>query len=309
MSTSSIRPATSADRGPKAPPRLVDGGGTDYERQLISSASRDRVPATSMAQVAAGLREAVAAQGRGAAAAASLPGARAAGSLGVLRNVRPWAIGAVGVGVVAAMMASAGKWRATPAGAVAPLVDVPDEPRRTLDVETRQPNIGMPSMPAVVAAHPPVVGSSSRPSDPPRRVARRAAAKPAVAPALTDDTGPPAKAGLGLEAGLAAEVRAIESIQTLLGWGQVQQAADAVADYRRRFPKGELALEADLLDVDVAVARGDRMQAKQLARALRARPAAARYRARLEAIDDRQARPDHRAGGSIDGAGYMKERR
>jgi hypothetical protein len=84
--------------------------------------------------------------------------------------------------------------------------------------------------------------------------------------------------------GLAEEIRAIEAIQGLVGWGRAAHATRALADYRGRFPRGELALEADLLEVDVAVLAGDRARAQALARELLARPAAGRYRARLDAL-------------------------
>jgi hypothetical protein len=297
MSPLSTRSGSSAAGNSRAPLRLGEGGGTEFERQLVSSASRDGVPAASMAKVAAGLRAAIAAREAAAAAGASLPGARAAGSFGVLRNLRPWAMGAVGAAIVGAgvvaMLSREATWSAAPAETVPPLVELPKEPSAWPNAEVTRPSVEMPSMPV-----------AAPPADRPRRPAPRASVKASgdrararVAPtAAAVDRGP----------GLAAEVRAIESIQTLLGWGQVQQAAEAVAHYRRQFPNGELALEADLLDVDVALAAGDRAKAKQLARALLARPAAARYRTRLEAIE---AHSQPRAAGSIDEPAYMNERR
>jgi hypothetical protein len=84
--------------------------------------------------------------------------------------------------------------------------------------------------------------------------------------------------------GLTEEVHTIEHAQTLLGWGQSAQAAQALSDYRQRFPHGELSLEADLLEIDVALARGDHARAQRLARALLERPAASGYRARLSEL-------------------------
>lgn len=306
MSTFSTRPSSSIAVNRAAPPRLGDGGGTEFERQLVASASRDGVPAASMAKVAAGLREAVAAQGAGAAASASLPGARAAGTFGVLTNLRPWLVGAVGAAVVGAGVVAA-TWRAAPAETVAPRVELPEALSATPHADVTPPSLGIESPSAAVAAAPPMVGPSSRPPERPRSAAPRPAAKAPGDRARASVASPAAPADSA--SGLAAEVRAIESVQTQLGWGQVQQAAAALADYRRRYPKGELALEADLLDIDVALARGDRARAKQLARALLARPAASRYRARLQAVDDANTRPRPRAAGSIDNPGYMKERR
>ena len=66
---------------------------------------------------------------------------------------------------------------------------------------------------------------------------------------------------------------------------------DILADYEQRFPKGELRLEAELLAVDVALARGERKRARERASQLLARPEAERYRQRLEALQ-RAAGPD-----------------
>src|SRR6185295_3696157 len=102
------------------------------------------------------------------------------------------------------------------------------------------------------------------------------------------------------------EVRAIEAIQALLDWGQPQQAGEALAQYRRRFPSGELGLEGDLLEVDIAVASGDRAHAKELARGLLERPMASRYRARLAALLEPKATATPAMVGSKATAAQMK---
>jgi hypothetical protein len=306
MSTFSIRTRSSAIAEHGAPLRLSEGGGTDYERQLLASASRDGVPAAAMANVAANLREAVAAQARGA-GEASLPGARAAGPVGAARNVRPWVAGAaagiVGAGVVAAVVASVWDSRAT-AERAALVADGPVAVAVPV-VELKSASVEAEPASGASAAAAPVAAPSPRSSQTQRSAAPRAPGKVVRGAARTND----ARVATGAELGLAAEVRAIESIQTFVGWGEVERAAAALKQYRRRFPEGELALEADLLDVDVALARGDRALATRLASVLLDRPAASRYRARLETLahEKTHAKPD--AAGSIGRAGHIKERR
>jgi hypothetical protein len=95
---------------------------------------------------------------------------------------------------------------------------------------------------------------------------------------------PPAVVGSSPEHGLRAEVRAVEAIQQALRAGRAGDAERRLDDYSRRFPGGELAIEAELLRIDLDLARGDRAAARARALALVARPAAARYRERLEAL-------------------------
>jgi hypothetical protein len=99
---------------------------------------------------------------------------------------------------------------------------------------------------------------------------------------------PPAAVGdRGVERGLRAELRAVEAIQQALRAGRADDAERRLADYSRRFPRGELAIETELLRIDLDVARGDQVRARERARALIARPAAGRYRERLEALMQR----------------------
>jgi hypothetical protein len=91
----------------------------------------------------------------------------------------------------------------------------------------------------------------------------------------------------GVERGLRAELRAVEAIQQALRAGRAGDAERRLDDYSRRFPRGELAIEAELLRIDLDVARGDHVRARERAQALIARPAAGRYRERLEALTQR----------------------
>ena len=70
-------------------------------------------------------------------------------------------------------------------------------------------------------------------------------------------------------------------------WLRAEQPRDATRTldaYRQRFPAGELALEAEVLRIDVAQREGRRADAMTLARALVERPGAERYRARLGSL-------------------------
>jgi hypothetical protein len=83
--------------------------------------------------------------------------------------------------------------------------------------------------------------------------------------------------------GLQAEQRQLEIVQKALARGRGAAAARALDEYGAVLPSGELALEAELLRIDVALARGERDRALQLARAFDSRPGAERYRERLAA--------------------------
>jgi hypothetical protein len=96
------------------------------------------------------------------------------------------------------------------------------------------------------------------------------ATKPAVSP--------------GGDRSLGAELRALERSQRALALGRGAEAQQALDEYEARFPRGELGMEAELLQIDVLVARGEQQQARALARALSLRPASARYRARLQGL-------------------------
>lgn len=276
MSTSlnSNRGAGSAD--PLAPLRYTDGGGTDFELQLLGAAIHDPAPApsperlTALLDRARGSRQDLARAG----SAREHPGVT--GANGAAHGWKPWAAGIVGASIIGAVVVSQWPTGAVPAEASQPAMIV-DAPARARDeagpgMELTGPPVDerAPVSSALEVAIPQaeaVVGQRARPE--PRRRPASGALTPTASPALE----PPSN--------LAAEVRAIESIQTLLGWGQARQAADAIAQYRRVFPAGELSLEADLLEIDVALARGDRRRGAELARALLERPAASRYRARL----------------------------
>jgi hypothetical protein len=100
--------------------------------------------------------------------------------------------------------------------------------------------------------------------------------------------------------GLQAEQRQLELVQKALESGRGAAAARALAEYGAVFPAGELGFEAELLRIDVALARGERERALALARAFESRPGAERYKERLAAFIGSAARgePDAALMGS-----------
>jgi hypothetical protein len=109
--------------------------------------------------------------------------------------------------------------------------------------------------------------------------------------------------------GLREELRALESVQSALQTGRANDAAHALDGYERTFPRGELALEADVLGVEVAFAQGDRERARRQARELLGRPDASRYRSRLMALapEANQSSVEHPQGGVNSGSADINE--
>ncbi|HVZ31209.1 MAG TPA: hypothetical protein VG963_02215, partial [Polyangiaceae bacterium] len=96
--------------------------------------------------------------------------------------------------------------------------------------------------------------------------------------------------------GLMAELHALETVQAALREGRAARAELALDAYMAAFPKGELAPEAEMLRIDVALARGQHVRALALARAFERRPEAARYRERLRALLDSMHVSDREPG-------------
>lgn len=106
--------------------------------------------------------------------------------------------------------------------------------------------------------------------------------------------------------GLRAELVALEAVQRALRAGRADEAERSLSAYTLRFPHAELALEAELLGIDVLLARGESDRARAQARELLARPDAARYRERLEALGESAALGSERALSPHKGAEVIK---
>ena len=250
-----VEPALEAESALE-PVRLLAGAGGAFERRLLASAAQDAMPAAALQQLAQALHV----------PSSALP------TLGAELSRTGWlgkyvALAGLGaLGVLASVVASGGP--ATPARAAA----VP--------------------VAAVVAPAPEAVSLAAvplaelPPADAPRiDVAQTEPARPKIATRrLRASAHAAAQPQRSAAQGLRAELQALEAVQSALRAQQAELAADALAAYSRRFPAGELEREAELLGVDIALARGERELARARARELLSKPDGARYRERLDAL-------------------------
>jgi hypothetical protein len=249
---------------PFEPVRLLAGGGSAFEQRLLGSTRGDHMPATSRQQLARALNV----------PSAAVPPGPLHALLGSLRFGKHGAI--VGAGAVALLAAWGAQRRQT----------TPVVPMRqsvawvTPAVAEAVQGVELAPGSAEKAA---AVEAAVTPDEP----AERAAPSPAVAPTSTGSrqrarVRAPSRAAAS-PAGLREELRALEDVQSALRAGHSSEARRRLDEYARRFPEGELRLEAELLGLDVSLVRGERKQTRERARQLLARPEAARYRERLEA--------------------------
>jgi hypothetical protein len=247
------------------PVRLLAGASSPFERRLLASAAQDVMPAAALQQLAQALHV----------PSSALP------TLGAELQRTAWlgkylALAGLGaLGVVASVVASGG--RGTPARTEAAPVAAVVAPAPTPAPEAV--SLAAVSLAAVSLAEVP-------PAEAPRiDVARTEPARPKIATrrprASAHAAAQPQRVA---EQGLRAELQALEAVQSALRAQHAQLAADALAAYSRRFPEGELAREAELLGVDIALARGDHELARARARELLSKPDGARYRERLDAL-------------------------
>lgn len=264
-----------------APRRLLDGGGDAFERMLVEPSLSERPPQIALERLARALE--LPPDALPTATPEPRPDAPPRDGSWLVRNaarLRLGAVGAVAVGLGLTGWGLASRERessepapivlgvpslaAAPEGRDAPPIALP-----ALDSSAAQPREhegAAPTHAIDVAAAPRALKE---------RLARPRAPRPTVSRQL----------GAGAELqGLSAELRALENVQRALSNGQASAAARALAHYERHFERGELALEAELLGVEVALASGDVNRARTRAREIAARPAAARYRQRLEAL-------------------------
>jgi hypothetical protein len=280
-----------------APRRLLDGGAGEHERAWLASARLDRVPSSAKARVAAalgGVLEPPAAPSElePAAHGAALP-----------RSGTRWGLGMVGASVVGAMALSF-RLLAPPGESSTPAASkraVSTSAASSLEAPAAEsPKAGSPPEPKQQAEPPqrtvPSRSARSGPSLPKKRAAN----------AHAEPTG----------SGLLAEVRALEAVSAAIGAAQLDRAARELAAYRRRFGRGELAIEADVLAIQIAAARGDDAAANADAERLLARPEAEHYRARVHALLGREVPPsstpnreDAERGRSNEPAAHMRGRR
>jgi TolA-binding protein len=252
------------------PVRLLDEGGSELLRSLLSAAReeqpRDAALESTLAAVgvaaagasAAGTAATTAAHG--ALGAASLGSTKAAASSTLLIVVKWLGIGAV-VGAVATQTVYgvsgvfAPAARPVPSAVVVPLAApvVPNAPKVA-------PPIGQ--LPDVPAPPPPVISAPA------------VVAQPSAAPAEADTSTP-----------LAAEVAALDGARQALASGDAAHALDLLNDYDARFPAPRMMPEALYLRLQAFILQGDKSDSEAVARRILrvypSSPHAARARAVL----------------------------
>ena len=301
--------ATEAELGP---PRLLEGGGSDQEQRLLESAVLDVMPDAVGARLAEALcvpplpagssPVAGALPAAGSASAGSIESVSSAGSLGAKGLGRLGRLGALGsVGGLGALAVAGAWWFASTDPAPArgrpevPLAVTSDAQIESEATETATATGGSVE-PARKAPEDAVVASRATlsPRAPSRTLERR----------VTRQASNPERAGIPVDrgSGLIEEVRLLEQARGALRSGSPDAAEQALAEHRARFARGELALEAELLQVDLLLARGEREAALARARALVARPGAGRYRERLQALLERATSQQTASGRPASGA-------
>lgn len=84
---------------------------------------------------------------------------------------------------------------------------------------------------------------------------------------------------------LQEETALLMDVQALIRGGQTRAAGERLGAYHARFPNGQLRLEAEVVEVELMSAGGDKTRAGQRARALLVSQPAGPYSARLRAIE------------------------
>jgi hypothetical protein len=278
-----------------APRRLIEGGAGEHERSLVASARLDRVPDAAKARVAAGLGHVLELRAASGAPASGLE--PCAGGAALPRFVDRWSPGVVGAGVVGAIALAL--WlRATPeerpsagrARELAPEVNATlAEPHHL-----PRPSVASPSPKSAAPSSTPEARSSAELEK------QTAPARPERPAASRSREGAGAKPR---DSGLLAEVRALEAVRSAIGAGRADRATRELDAYHRRFAHGELSVEADVLAIQLAVARGENAVARAAAERLLARPEAQHYRARVSALLEGQGER------SKDAAAHIRARR
>lgn len=244
--------------------RMLEGGATELETQLLSAASDDAPPegsaqrarlalglgaaaagaaTTSTATVVAAATSATGTATVAAGAASAVPGALGGG-------LAPWVFSAIvlvagGSGVYLAAGNGSSAWDGS---------------------ETKQIVGAQPAPPEVRAEPEPQPASEPepepRPSGAPERV------PPPVAPAELSPAvkGGPAPSAPPAGTFLAAEVARIDEARRELLDHDAERALAALDRYHREFPGGRLAPEAAVLQVEALAMRGDRAAAREVAR-------------------------------------------
>jgi hypothetical protein len=274
------------------PVRLVAGGGTAHERRLLEAASLDVMPPGTAERLEQALS-----------AWAALPAGRGSEPAGASRSgwaVRWGVLGGLGG------LALAGWWLARDTREVSLEVSPMSG---AAEVSAMPVSAGPVSVaPSPPSALPPTALDHVEPAIDTRRTGAASRPKPRSLVSRSDATRSGRTDRAGPSGNLLEEARRLDRVRAALGARDGTTAQRELAEYRSRFPRGELALEADVLEADLLLLARQPEQARALANALLARPDSGRYRQRLEQLLQR-VQPSDRRAGSNPASVNMEERR
>jgi len=241
------------------PRRLLDGGGTGIERDLLEAGQAELPDASAK-------RRAAVALAIGAATASVWPTAAyataKAGKAGMPLLMKLLAAGAVGAGTL---------------GTATYLITKPEPAKVT---ETAPP----PAVEARGASKPRVTPQPAEEAPAPAEpvVAAETATEPRVAPEVRRAPSPqstPAPAS-----SISDEIRVLDEARRAIASGDNAAAKRALEAHRRQYPKGALAEEAVLLQIESLVKQGKRGAAKSLAARFRASHPNSPHLRRIESV-------------------------
>jgi TolA-binding protein len=237
---------------------LLDPRDHDLEVELLRAGREVRMSAAGQARVLASLGIAV-----GGIALAGKAAASAGGTLTKLSTLISGKAALVAAGLVSVGAAGGGAWFASatspepvaPRVVEAPVVPVTEAKPERSEVSPEEAEAPNPEVEARPRA--PAKAQRQAPSAPERNQAER-------------------------RPGLGDELAFVESASRALRSGNPQVALGRLAEYRQRFPRGKLALEAQVLRIEALARAGRTSEAQRLARGFVKRypnsPVAARIR-------------------------------
>jgi len=236
---------------------LLDPRDHELEAELLRAGREVQMSAAAQARVLASLGIAA-----GGVALAGKAAASAGGTFAKLSSLVSGKAALVAAGLVSVGAVGSGVWyaSATSPEPVAPrVVEAPAVP--VTEAKTERSEAPEEAEPATPEVEPPVRAPVK---------ARRAAA-----PA-------PERTQVERRPGLGDELAVVESASRALRSGNPQAALGRLAEYRQRFPRGKLALEAQVLRIEALARAGRTSEAQRLARGFVKRypnsPVAARIR-------------------------------
>jgi hypothetical protein len=246
------------------PTRLFDGAGTDEERRLIGLARAEAPPPGSLARTMSVLGVAGSVLAPSAAHAALLAsGTTVTGTSGALAG---------GSGTTVTLVALT-KWLAV--GALGGTLTV----TAAHFVETKSSNRPAPP--------PPPSSALVNPAPELPQAFERAA--PAARPSATGSN-PPATDSIEVRDTLRDELLLLERARRSLAAGRSDEARDVLKHHRDEFPTGALVEEADVLRIEVLLARGEATLAEQAAHDFLGAHPASPHAPRVQRLLDRAAR-------------------